>query len=357
MKQHKRDKRRREDRVVTQRSAGPFWASMPDDRLLDFRMCDLELRIKGTVLEGRVAQVRDELYRRDISFRPHFWISDEWFTPDGVPGSAIPFYLAHPRLVRLEEKQMLEAEGGTPEWCMRLLRHEVGHAICNAYRLNRKRKWQQTFGKSSQPYPDNYRPRPYSKRYVLHLDYWYAQSHPTEDFAETFAVWLTPGSKWRERYEGWPALKKLKCVDQLMSELTDVEPPVKSRARVNSLATIPMTLREHYEDKRARYGTEYPDFYDKDLRRLFPDPQEHANSEPAARFLRRVGPELRRLVARWTGEYQYTIDQVLQEMIDRCRELRLRHHLPPEQVKLDAAVLLSVQTMNFLHSGHHRIAL
>jgi hypothetical protein len=320
-------------------------------------MCDLGLRIKDTVLEERIAQLRDELSKRDISFRPHFWISDEWFTPDGVPGSAIPFYLAHPRLVRLEEKQMLEAEGGTPEWCMRLLRHEVGHAVCNAYRLNRKRKWQQTFGSSSQPYPDNYEPRPYSKRYVLHLDYWYAQSHPTEDFAETFAVWLTPGSKWPKRYEGWPALEKLKYVDQLMTEISAMDPPVTSRARVNPVHTIRMTLREHYEDKRARYGTEYPEFYDKDLRRLFSDAQEHPDCEPAARFLRRIGPELRRLVARWTGQYQYTIDQVLQEMIDRCRELRLRLHRPPEQVKLDAAVLLSVQTMNFLQSGHHRIAL
>jgi hypothetical protein len=357
VKRPARNNHRRETKEVAERAVSRSWASLPDERLLDLRMCDLGLRIKGTVLEERIAQVRDELDRRGIPFRPHFWISDEWFTPDGIPGSAIPFYLAHPRLVRLEEKQMLEAEGGTPQWCMRLLRHEVGHAICNAYRLNRKRKWQKTFGKSSQPYPDHYQPRPYSKRYVLHLDYWYAQSHPTEDFAETFAVWLTPGSKWEKRYEGWPALEKLKCVDQLMAQVTNLPPPVTSRGRVNPVHTIHTTLREYYEDKRARYGTEHPEFYDKDLRRLFSDAREHADGEPAARFLRRIGPELRRLVARWTGQYQYTIDQVLQEMINRCRELRLHLHLPPEQSKIEAAVLLSVQTMNFLHSGHHRIAL
>ncbi len=333
------------------------WASLPEEELLSFRLCDLKLRIEGTVLEGRIEQILRELEARHLVFRPHFWLSSEWFTPDGVPGAAIPFYLAHPRLKRLEEKMMLEAEGGTRAWCMQLLRHEVGHAISNAYRLNRRRDWQQTFGRSSAPYPGYYQPRPYSKRFVLHLDYWYAQSHPAEDFAETFAVWVTPRSGWRRRYAGWPALEKLQYVDAVMKEMAGRRPLVRTRERTTPLGRIRLTLRTYYRRKRERYGSEYPGFYDKDLRRLFAEAEAAPEGEPAERFLRRVGPELRRRVARWTGEYQYTIDQVLKEMVGRCRELKLRTYRDEGETKLEMAILLSVQTMNYLHSGYHRVAL
>ena len=187
----------------------PRWVDWPEDKLLDLRMCDLRVRIEGSVLEDRIAQLHRELAARKLRFRPFFWLSDEWFTPDRVPGIAIPFYLAHPRLMRLERRQMLEVEGGTRDWCMRILRHETGHALDNAYQLRRRgRRWQ-LFGRPSKRYPEHYLPKPDSQGYVLHLDSWYAQSHPDEDFAETFAVWLQPRSQWRKRYENWPALSKL----------------------------------------------------------------------------------------------------------------------------------------------------
>jgi len=336
---------------------GPDWARLRDEELLDLRICDLGLRIEGTPLERRIARLHQELRMRRLRFRPHCWLSDEWFSPEGVPGIGIPFYLAHPRLARLERKQVLEVEGGTKEWCMRILRHEAGHAIDTAYRLHRRRKWREVFGKYSQPYPEYYGPKPYSKSYVQHLDQWYAQSHPAEDFAETFAVWLKPRSGWRTHYRGWPALKKLEYVNQLMPGIQEKKPQVVSRRHVASLRTIRKTLREHYEEKRARYGLDHPNFNDSDLRRLFPNGPEHSGRPSAAAFLRRIGPELRRAVALWTGEYQYTINQVLEEMIARCRELDLRLDRRQEQAKRDTLVMLTVQTMNFLHGGHHRIAL
>src|ERR687895_991861 len=195
------------------------WANWPDEKLLDLRICDLKVTIEGSILEDRIADLQRELDARSLTFQPHFWLSGEWFSPDGVPGVAIPFYLAHPRLEKLERSQMLEVEGGTPEWCMKILRHEAGHAIDNAYRLRTRLRRQRVFGPSYIQYPDYYTPKPYSKSYVLHLDSWYAQSHPDEDFAETFAVWLKPDSQWRERYDDWPAIKKLEYVDVLMREL------------------------------------------------------------------------------------------------------------------------------------------
>jgi len=340
------------------RVAGADLDRLSQDELLDVRMCDLGVEIKGTWLEQQIDRLYHELQRRGIRFRPHFWLADEWFTPDGVIGTAIPFYLAHPRLMQLERKQMLEVEGGTQDWCMRILRHETGHTLDNAYYLNRRRRWQELFGKTSQPYPEFYKPRPYSKRYVLHLDMWYAQSHPAEDFAETFAVWLKPRSGWRARYRGWPALKKLKYVDEVVREVRARKPRVTSRQRIGSLRTLSKTLREHYRQRRAHYGLDDPPlFHDQDLMRLFCGKQDRSGSPTAASLLQRVRRELRRVVAQWTGEYQYTIDQVLDEMIDRCRELRLRCDRPEAEIKRDALVMLTVQTMNYLHAGHHRAAL
>jgi hypothetical protein len=320
-------------------------------------MCDLQLEIKGGFLEHPIAELTRELEERRLVFRPHFWISNEWFTPDGVAGIAVPFYLAHPRLAKLELAQMLEVEGGTPEWCLRLLRHEAGHAIDNAYKIRRLRTRQQIFGKSSQRYPMYYSPRPYSRSFVRHLDLWYAQSHPDEDFAETFAVWLTPDSLWQERYKGWPVLKKLKYVDGLMRDLVEAPPSVTSSEEVDPLPSLRKTLRDHYEQKRRHYGVERQSLYDPDLKRLFSTLPSHASKPSAATFLNRFRREVRRKVAGWTGEYQYTIDQVLEDMIRRSRELNLRLPVDEEQAKLDFTILLTVHTMNFLRSGRHRVAL
>ena len=334
----------------------PEWASWPDEKLLDLPMRRLGVSLASGFLSKQIEQLYAELEAKQLGFRPHFWISNEWFTPDGVPGIAVPFYLAHPRLVKLELAQMLEVEGGTPEWCMRILRHEAGHAIENAYRIRRLRSRQQVFGKSSQPYPQYYRPRPYSRSFVRHLDVWYAQSHPDEDFAETFAVWLTPDSTWADRYKGWPVLKKLQYMDGLMRGLADLPPKVVTTEEIDPLQTIKKTLREHYERKRSHYGVERPSFYDPDLKRLFSDAPVHADKMAAATFLKRFRKEVRRKVAGWTGEYQYTIDQVLEDMINRCRELGLRLPIPEEQAKLDCTILLTVHTMNYLRSGRHKVA-
>ena len=333
------------------------WGSWEDAELLTLRFCDLDIAIEGSELEPLIRQVDDELAARGLAFRPHYWLSDEWFTPDGVPGVSIPFYLAHPRLAKLELHQMFEVEGGTPDWCLKILRHEVGHAIENAFNLRRRPRRRELFGSTRVPYPETYSPRPYSKSFVIHLDAWYAQSHPDEDFAETFAVWLNPNSKWRDRYHGWLALKKLEYMEELMGSLVGRVPSVERGELVDPLHELTRTLKQHYDQKRAYYGINRPEFYDRDLRRLFSDSPAHGEQPTAASFLTHYRKEVRLLVARWTHEYQYTIDQVLGDIIVRCRELNLRLATPPEQAKLEFAVLLTVQTMNYLHSGQHRVAL
>ncbi|HTE04909.1 MAG TPA: hypothetical protein VK824_01850, partial [Planctomycetota bacterium] len=148
------------------------WQDLPDSALLDVRLCDLAPELQRRWPDSWVAEcvetVFAELAARGIAFRPHVWLSDEWFSPDGVPGIAIPFYLAHPRLARLEKRRMLEVEGGTREECLRILRHECGHALQHAFVLHGSRRWQETFGRSSQDYPKSYRFNPQSRAFVQH---------------------------------------------------------------------------------------------------------------------------------------------------------------------------------------------
>ena len=344
-------------RRPSRRDARPKrWTSYSDEELLELRMCDLRIDLGGAFIRDAIAELLAELAEREIALRPRFWISEEWFSPDGIPGVAVPFYLCHPRLMRLEKRQMYEVEGGSRDWCMRILRHEAGHTVDTAYRLSRRKRFRELFGNDSQKYPDEYSPKAYSKRHVLHLDSWYAQSHPAEDFAETFAVWLKPGSRWRARYEGWPALKKLEYVDELMHEIRGKKPLVTSRGTVDPLEKLKKTLGEHYARKRARYETEQSRVYDGYLWRLFSQ-KPHGKGQTASGFLKQHRADLRRRVADWTGEYQYTVDQVLQEMIVRCRELGLRVEGSRSETLLNTLLLLTAQTMQLLRGRHRRVAL
>jgi hypothetical protein len=230
---------------------------------------------------------------------------------------------------------------------MKLLRHETGHALDNAYRLHWRASWRETFGSFSSAYRQTYLPNPTSKRFVQNLDYWYSQSHPAEDWAECFAVWLQPGSRWRRRYAGWPALEKLEYVDQLLSELPD-RAKLVSRGRPDSLPQLRTTLREYYAQKKEQYGLGQPGDYDHFLLRLFTDDPGYAHRPTAAGFLRRNRQELRAHVAGVTGQYRYVVDQALREMIAGCKNLRLRLTRSESETRIGAAILLAVVTARFL---------
>jgi len=341
--------------MPTRRTRSPKWAKWPEEKLLDLRLCDLGVKIEGSWIEDCIEQLYDELEARGFRFRPHFWLSDEWFCPDGVPGIAIPFFLLHPRLRRLERRYMRDVEGHTRSTCMKLLRHETGHAIANAYLVHRKSSWRKHFGLASQKYPQTYLPNPYSKRFVINLDNWYAQSHPHEDWAETFAVWLRPRSDWRIAYRGWSALKKLEFVDKLMEEIRDRKMLVWSRWQPRSLRTLRITLREYYEKKRAYYGIEDPDVYDDELRKLFSDSEDDGHNERASDYIQRVKPEVLEIVSRWTSIYRYRIKQVIQDMIDRCDRLDL--HVPNnhKKMKLELVACLTMLVMSFLYNKRFHV--
>ncbi len=336
------------------------WEHLEDEALLDLRLCDLRLTIEGTWLQSCVERLYSELERKGTPFRPHVWLSTEWFSPDDAPGVAIPFYLAHRRLMQLERRQMGTVEGGTVRSCMRILRHEAGLAFDTAYRLRRRRSWREHFGPAGTPYPQYYRPRPRSRRFVQHLEWWYAQSHPAEDFAETFAVWLTPSARWREAYAGWPALKKLLYLDQLVAELDGRPPAVRSRERIESLPTLRSTLREHYRHRRDHYGTDLPEPFDGELRRIFGNPgasRAIRRPELAGAFLRRHAAALRAGTARVTGVLPYAIDQFLREITLRADRLRLRRRCSERLAQDRVRGFLTVRVMAYMNGGVDDVAL
>lgn len=225
--------------------------------LLNKRICDLGLRIKGSPIEPLIEQLKNELAAKNIEFVPAFYLTDSWGCPDKVPAVGIPFYLACNLLGHIEKEQNGYIEDR--QMIMQLLRHETGHAINYAFKLWKERNWKDTFGSFSTPYREVFNPNPWSRRYVRHLcsylyRYTYAQKHPDDDFAETFAVWLTPRSGWRQKYRYWPAIQKLRYVDKLMHDIRSEKPKCKKGKLYLPVSRLTMSLSQYYCSQLRNYG-------------------------------------------------------------------------------------------------------
>lgn len=298
------------------------WSGLSDAELLQWRFRELRLKPRDSVIWPDVEDLYATLARRGIRFKPHIWLSTEWFSPDGIPGIAVPFFAAHPRLAQLERRMRGEAEGANRRWRRRILRHEAGHALDTAFGLRRRADWRRVFGPASKPYPSDYAVRPASHRFVQHLGHWYAQSHPTEDFAETFAVWLQPRARWRRDYADWPALRKLEYVDAVMAEIAGRRPRNANRSVVAPLADNGRTLREHY--RRYQSFTDASERrYDAWLRRAFAQRSARPHAQSAAVFLANSESDLRRRLLGRTSAGAYLFTHVASTLRRRARELDL----------------------------------
>ncbi|HXG08600.1 MAG TPA: putative zinc-binding metallopeptidase [Gemmataceae bacterium] len=322
--------------------------------LLNSRICDLELKIEGSPVEVYVRRLYRELEQKGLQFRPDVYPTDSWGCPDEVPVIGIPFYLTDKRLARLEEEQTGEIETG-PQ-IMMLLRHEAGHAINYAYRLYRNPEWVEVFGSFSKPYRDTFRPNPFSRQFVRHLPHHqygrtYAQKHPDEDFAETFAVWLTPRSGWRRRYRNWPALRKLQFVDRLMKSIRE-EPPKCTRGQLCTPASeMDILLAEHYGQRAERYRTAAQGYVDDKLREVFP-PARGRTLVPAGELLRKHRDDLVSRVTRWSGLDEEEVRTLLLKLEDRADALGLcfrRGHLAAKI--MDVTSLATALAMDFAYTG------
>jgi len=326
------------------------WSGLTDVELIEWRFSDLGLSVANSAVAADVEHLFETLERRAVRFRPHVWLSTEWFSPDGIPGIAVPFFAAHPRLAQLERRMKGEAEGGNRFWRRRILRHEAGHALDTAYGFRRRADWRAVFGRASKPYRQDYSARPASRRFVQHLGHWYAQSHPTEDFAETFAVWLQPRARWRREYAGWPALRKLEFVDALMAEVAGRRPQSSDRSVIAPLRENRRTLREHYRRTRTPEGMS-EGRYDAWLRRAFTPRARRPNAMSASRYLREIEPELKRSLVHRAGISLYLATHVAVTLRRQARELDLvlrssRRNARPLALRLHERVVLDLLRRN-----------
>jgi hypothetical protein len=331
------------------------WEELPDEEILQMRVRDLGVQIPGSPLEPLIEELYEELGAKGVNFHPPCYLADEWLCPDKVPIIGIPFCLAHPRLKYIEQKMMFEVEGGTDESCMKLLRHECGHSLNYAYRLYKKTRWRELFGPFSATYSDSYYYRPYSRRYVVHLEDNYAQAHPDEDFAETFAVWLASKSNWQQKYRGWPVIKKIQYVDGLIKRIGDRSPEVTAQGRPPwSASRMTSTLAAHYERKRRQLGSEFQGFYDDSLQALFTPKLGAPSNVKASKIFRQHRRQLVDSVTRWTGHRKYDIHQLVNSLTARCDALGLYAADDDKHDIISVTALVTAVANNTLRTARRR---
>jgi hypothetical protein len=320
---------------------------LSEEELLRMRVKDLKLRIRGSAVEPMINQLYAELEAKGISFHPPCYLSDEWLCPDKVPMIGIPFFLAHPSLKKIEQKMMLDVEGGTEKQFMKLLRHECGHALNYAYELYNKTRWRELFGRFSITYSDSYDFQPYSRRFVVHLADYYAQSHPDDDFAETFAVWLSPDIDWQNKYKDWPVIKKLQYVDGLVKKIANKRPLKKAeRNPPFSADRMRSTLSSYYERKRRTLGPEFQGYYDDSIKKIFSENKYGDSAIKASHLLRQYRRRIVDSVTGWTGHRKYDINQLLGKFILRCDNLGLYTVLSEPESLIAATALLTTIASN-----------
>jgi hypothetical protein len=316
---------------------------------------DLGLTIEGTRLEPVVDEFRRELAVVGLRrVAPRFYLSTEWGVPFETVAIAIPFYLAHEELEEMHAERAGHVEGQDRAEILRYLRHEMGHVVNYAYRLYDQPEWELLFGPMSEPYEDDYRPIPFSKKHVRHLPGWYAQKHPDEDWAETFAVYITPGSDWRAEYAGRPeALAKLEYCERTVYSLLDREPVVVDDELDEDVGDIEYSLAKFYRDllpQKSRLGINL----DMMLKSIFPAREAAMQPRAASQLLRRLEPDLLDNVFRWTGHFPDRTRVLVDHLAARAQSLDLSYHEseePPITVAL--TTLVTSLAMNYVHSGDY----
>jgi hypothetical protein len=337
-------------------------------KLLATRICDLNLRPEG-ILEECVAEVIGDLQRKGITFVPAYYIGDDDFwTADRAVSVNIPWYLSNQTLWQLVNDHLFEY---TREELLMYLRHEAGHALNYAYRLYETPEWKKIFGDFRRPYRDVYNPNPWSRDYVRYLhragEYHYAQKHPDEDWAETFAVWLE-GGPWRRRYRDWQvALAKLEYVDRIVGieRVCRGNPPnVRLGMRI-PYTELKETVADYFDihDKQDQDILEYR----RDLLEIFPrrPPRARAiaarglssrtaNAQSAARFIQQHQNIIADRITRWIGDSdKRDISQLLRQMQALCTA---EHMVVPDSLRTEKLIELTVVATWHVVDGIHRLS-
>lgn len=314
---------------------------------------ELGLKIDGSAVEPYVHQLYAEIEKKGLKhFRPACYLTDQWGCPSEEPVIGIPFYLADRRLGALESAvNDIENE----DEIMMYMRHEAGHAFNYAYEFYKTDEWRDMFGPFRRAYRDEYQPVPFSKRFVRHIAGWYAQKHPDEDFAETFAVWLTPGSNWRNKYKGWPALNKLKYMDRITDEVSAKE-PVRPMGEIDfTVEEMEATIEDFYRDNRPDEAEAIAELaLESDLADIFPAPPESKleGARLASALIREYRKDIVDKVTYWTGVRRPLVKVLVEAIEHRVEEQKLMVVKEREGSRLvELTVYATTLAMNYLTRG------
>ncbi len=332
----------------------PFEKPLSDIQdLLGKPIKDLGLRLEGSPLEKYVHALYREIERKGLRhFRPVCYLTDEWGCPSGEPVVGVPFYLADPKLAALE-RDMNDLEDERE--IMMYLRHEAGHAFNYAYELYKSDEWRSLFGPFRRSYRENYRPVPFSRRFVRHIAGWYAQKHPDEDFAETFAVWLTPRSGWRRKYRGWPALRKLRYVNRTARRVADLQPLRAMGATDVTVEEMDLTVEQFYRAHTPDEAQAIAELaLDTDLTDILikPAPRRRDGVRPAGPWLAEHRKAIVDKVTYWTGVRRPLVRALLASIEARVAALGLAVETARENVQLvEMTAYATTLAMNYLARG------
>lgn len=335
-------------------SSGESWSEEREQLLLR-KINELGLKLEGTRLEGLVNRLYLEMDEAGIRFKPKVYLSDEWGCPEATPIIGIPFYLADEKLSRLEDEMMEGIEAESDDEVLGYLRHEAGHAFNYAYKLYETEKWHELFGPYSRPYPDDFQPNPFSRNFVRHIAGWYAQKHPDEDFAETFAVWLRPGANWREEYRDWGCYKKLLYVARTVKELGQTDPLVTAdNYNIEDEEDLSHSIADHYKNYRPE-PVEVPAYFDGDLKDICETSVPENGGEdwqPAHRYLVRHRRQIVDNIAYWTGLNNVIVRSLIDHFIERCKVLQLWiNPKKSHEVLMELTAYTTTLCMNKLYKG------
>jgi putative zinc-binding metallo-peptidase len=330
----------------------PFEQASPDvQELLGKRISQLGLKLEGSPVERFVQRLHRELDQKGIRrWKPVCYLSDEWGCPDGHPVIGIPFYLADPKLARLE-RDMNDLEDERE--IMMYLRHEAGHAFNYAYQLFAAPEWRRLFGPFNKRYRDHYRPVPFSRKYVRHIAGWYAQKHPDEDFAETFAVWLTPRSGWRHKYRSWPAIHKLRYVDVAARRVRGQEPVLSTGDFDRTVDDMKLTVEQFYRRLSRQNGAAVNVAMEADLADLFlARGRRRKGVRPAWEMVEENRLPLTAKITYWTGVRRPLVRALIERIVRTCREHELYVDTAREAATLvELTVYGTTLAMNYLTRG------
>lgn len=322
-----------------------------DTDLLAMKVKDLPLDEFRLPFNKQVLTLKAELRRRGINWTPHLWASEEWFSPDGVPGFAFPFTLLDPRLIKLEKKHVGFLEGSSEKELVKLLRHECAHALDNAFHLRKNKKRQALFGLSSRPYPTFYVPDLNSKDYVKHLPQGYAQAHPEEDWAETFAVWLTPKYQWKEKYKTWPAMEKLLLVDEIIKKSCLGESKVSNSDTPLHFRDDNRTLKQYFNWRKQSLGLRRNNFYADKVNEVFStDGKEEANE-----VFKKYESVICKRLAKRSGISTNIVKLMIKELKQECKIKNYRLKYSSYKTKTIVEEMLSFHSAEFLRKKRHRV--